>query len=334
VGFFITLPKQRQAVSRLIVFPGSAFGFGDMPHMANIVAIGECMVELSLLGDGAAGLGYAGDVFNTAVYLSRFGDHVDFVSAVGSGDPFSQDILNRLEQEGVSASLVAEVRGKLPGLYAIARAADGERQFFYWREQSPFRQMFDRGDFDRIRSALVASDLIFLSGITQAVIGEAGRRNLHGLLADAKSMGVQIAFDPNYRPRLWPSPKSAREALEEIAPYCSLISVSQPDLDAIYGTEATKALGDWANCGVEVVNRHEDRTVEIFVDGQVYHLPAPEGVRATDTTGAGDSFNAGYISARLSGQGFDASVAAGRRISAAVVQHLGAIISVADMPRP
>ena len=302
--------------------------------MANIVAIGECMVELSLLGDGAAGLGYAGDVFNTAVYLSRFGDHVDFVSAVGRDDPFSQDILNRLAQEGVSASLVAEVDGKLPGLYAIARKAEGERRFFYWREQSPFRQMFDRGDFDRIRSALVASDLIFLSGITQAVIGEAGRRNLHALLADAKSMGVQIAFDPNYRPRLWGSPASARQAMEEIAPNCSLISASQPDLDAMCGADASTVLGDWANCGVEVVKRHEDRTVEVFLDGQVYRLSAPEGVRATDTTGAGDSFNAGYISARLSGQGPEASVAAGRHISAAVVQHFGAIISVEDMPRP
>ena len=303
--------------------------------MANIVAIGECMVELSLLGDGAAGLGYAGDVFNTAVYLSRFGDHVDFVSAVGRDDPFSQDILNRLAQEGVSASLVAEVDGKLPGLYAIARDADGERRFFYWREQSPFRQMFDRGDFDRIRSALVASDLIFLSGITQAVIGEAGRRNLHALLADAKSMGVQIAFDPNYRPRLWGSPALARQAMEEIAPNCSLISASQPDLDAMCGSDASTVLGDWANCGVEVVKRHEDRTVEVFLDGHVYRLPAPEGVvRATDTTGAGDSFNAGYISARLSGVGPEASVAAGRHISAAVVQHFGAIISVEDMPRP
>ena len=302
--------------------------------MANIVAIGECMVELSLLGGGAAGLGYAGDVFNTAVYLSRFGDQVEFVSAVGNGDPFSQDILGKLAEEGVSASLVAEVEGKLPGLYAIERDAAGERRFFYWREQSPFRQLFDHGDFAQIQAALVASDMVFISGITQAVIGEAGRQNLHALLAQARSRGVQIAFDPNYRPRLWPSPEAARLAIETIIPHCSLISASQPDLEAIYGTTASDVVVTWARHGVEVVNRHEDRTVEVFGDGRSLRLPAPEGVRAMDTTGAGDSFNAGYISARLRGRDFEASVEAGRRISAAVVQKLGAVISVEDMPRP
>lgn len=302
--------------------------------MANIVAIGECMVELSLLDGGSAGLGYAGDVYNTAVYLSRFGAQVSFVSAVGRGDPFSQAILDGLASEGVRSDLVQQVDGRLPGLYAIERDAHGERRFFYWREQSPFRQMFDADDLSAIRGVLAAADLIFLSGITLAVIGETGRRNLSGMLAEAAARGVKVAFDPNYRPRLWTSPKAARQAMDDLLPHCALISASLPDLEAMYETTNPAGPADWARGGAEVVARYEDRTVEVFSGGEVIRRPPPAGVRAIDTTGAGDSFNAGYISARLSGQGADGAVEAGRRISAAVVQKLGAIIPVEDMPSP
>jgi len=51
-----------------------------------------------------------------------------------------------------------------------------------------------------------------------------------------------------------------------------------------------------------------------------------------DTTGAGDSFNAGYLAARLSGRDPRAAVAAGRRLARVVVQHLGAVIPRDAMP--
>jgi 2-dehydro-3-deoxygluconokinase len=59
--------------------------------------------------------------------------------------------------------------------------------------------------------------------------------------------------------------------------------------------------------------------------------PGPT-VKATDTTGAGDSFNAGYLATRLGGGSIEDSVAAGRKLAGIVVQHRGAIIPRAAMP--
>lgn len=93
--------------------------------MAGVIALGECMVELSLGGPTAAAVGYAGDTFNTAVYLSRLGLATAYATAVGAGDPFSAGILDLMAAEGISRELVVEAPGRVPGLYAIQRDATG-----------------------------------------------------------------------------------------------------------------------------------------------------------------------------------------------------------------
>src|SRR5258708_21697261 len=87
-------------------------------QMAGVISLGECMVELSLTGPGAAQVGYAGDTFNTAVYLRRLGLPTAYGTGLGAGDPFSRAILERMAEEGLSRELVVEAEGRLPRLYA------------------------------------------------------------------------------------------------------------------------------------------------------------------------------------------------------------------------
>jgi 2-dehydro-3-deoxygluconokinase len=302
--------------------------------MGGVIALGECMVEVSLLPAAVARIGYAGDVFNTSVYLRRLGQHVRFASALGTDDPFSQAILHQMAAEGIGDDMMARVPGRLPGLYAIERDAAGERRFFYWREQAPFRQLFDVADLTRLRDALRGASLIYLSGISMAVLGETGRACMLDMLADAHGHGVGIAFDPNYRARLWPSAEAAQASLEAIVPLCRIVSVSSPDLEALYDMPLSQVAARWASHGAEVVTRDEDRTVEVHTDSGVARFPPQPVGPAVDTTGAGDSFNAAYLATRLAGGTPEAAVANGRRIAAAVVQGLGAIIPIEDMPPP
>jgi 2-dehydro-3-deoxygluconokinase len=290
------------------------------------------MLEVGLTGPGQAALGYAGDSFNTAVYLCRLGRSVSYGTALGREDPFSQGMLRLMADEGLDASLIPQVEGRLPGVYAIDRDATGERRFFYWREQAPARDFFTLADRQALRKAATSARLIYFSGVSLAIVGEAGRVAFCELLAEAKAAGAAIAFDPNHRTRLWPDAAAARRALAAVTPLCRYISCGVTDLQALYGDAAEAQPAEWAKAGAEVVLRYEDHAVTVLEGAEFTRLRPDPPVRALDTTGAGDAFNAGYLNARLDGRDPRQAVTAARRLSNIVVQHIGAIIPRAAMP--
>lgn len=293
--------------------------------MARVVAIGECMVELALADANQAALGYAGDTFNAAVYMRRLGLEVSYATAIGRGDPFSAAILRRMAEEGIDVSLVGLADGRLPGLYAIQRDLAGDRRFYYWRAEAPVRQLFELVSEPLLRNALRRAQLVYVSGITLAVLGR-GRAKLRALLAEAAQAGAAVALDVNYRAQLWPTAQAARLAIEELAPLCTYVSASEED---------AAALGGWSfPAGAETIERLADRTVKVrSKEGDLEFRPAKAEITVVDTAGAGDAFNAAYLASRQAGRRVAGAVTAGRALAEAVIARRGAIIPASAMPR-
>lgn len=301
--------------------------------MARITVLGECMVELSpesSPGNGSADsiyrMGFAGDTFNTAIYMARLGGEVAYCTALGQGDPFSEGVLSAMRREGIDTRLVRQVENRLPGLYAIVLDEHGERKFHYWRERAPIRDLFSAHTADQLIEAAKASGLVYLSGVTLAVVGDIGRARLKDILAYVHSLGVAVALDFNYRPALWPSPEAARAALDGVVPSCRYISLSSEDSRPLYGREAEDLAAEWALAGAEVVARDESHAVNVHQPEGRTATPPPGRVKAVDTTGAGDSFNAAYLSSRLEGLTIPEAVGRAHALAALVVSHRGAIL--------
>src|SRR5262245_50700170 len=179
--------------------------------MTRVASVGECMIELSQAGDGLLRRSWGGDTLNTAVYLARLGVTVDYVTALGD-DPLSDEMVAAWKAEGVGTARVVRVPGRLPGLYLISTDAAGQRRFDYWRDSAPARLLFDLPETDETVAALARYNLVYVSGISLALYGDSGRARLFEALDAARARGGRVAFDTNFRSRLWLDHALARVA--------------------------------------------------------------------------------------------------------------------------
>ncbi len=288
------------------------------------LVIGEPMIEISPLGDDRAALGVGGDTFNTAVYMSRAGQAVEYVTALG-GDAFSARVRARLTLEGIGATCVGRHPTRSVGLYAISLDEQGERSFTYWRSASAARAMFDVLDEGALGALSGAASGLYLTGITLSLFDAAGLERLIELAAGVARRGGMVAFDTNYRPAGWPSAQHARTSIERLAPY---VTVALPtfDDDALLFGDADEAAcaARWRKWGVGEV------CVKAGPNGALLGAGAwiaPQAtLRPVDTTGAGDSFSGAYLAARLSGGTPKAAARAGNALAGQVLMHRGAIM--------
>ena len=294
-----------------------------------VASIGECMVELTLpRGEGEGSrVGFAGDTLNTAIYLKRQAPElqVSYVTALGT-DPLSARMIAFFETEGIDTGLIERRADRVPGLYAISLDAGGERSFTYWRDTAAARTLF-LPPAEIIPSSLKDFDLIYLSGITLAILAPEARSTLATFLETHRRRGGRLAFDSNYRPRLWPDAATARR---EIAAFWAMTDVGLPSLDdemALFGDSGEAAvLARLGAAGIRrgALKRGAEGPLPI---GAAAALPAfPPARKVVDTTAAGDSFNGAYLAALMRGESEPACLAAGHAMASEVIGHPGAII--------
>lgn len=310
--------------------------------MKRLAFIGECMIELRDTGGtgGAMHRTFGGDTLNSAVYAARClqGEEaaVEYVTMLGD-DPFSSEMLTAWRAEGVGTALVTRQAGALPGLYAIRTDATGERSFHYWRSESPARELLADANAAALSACLAEFDLLYVSGITLAILRAAGRDRLFETLAQARARGAIIAFDSNYRPRLWPDEDTAQAEITRGAAAATLILSSFDDERILFGDtspeESARRLHALGAPEIIIKNGAGTCLVSLMGDGLgdakagEWRVTPPAIARPVDTTAAGDSFNAAYLAARLMGAAAQAAAARGAALAAQVIQHPGAIVN-------
>ena len=299
-----------------------------MINKLDFLAIGEVMAEIRQGTDDAFSVGFAGDTFNTAVYCARELSEkpsVGYYTRVGT-DPLSQQFISVAESESLDASHIAADEEKQIGIYAVATDESGERSFSYWRDDSAARTMFS--NHEALRN-LPDARIVYLSGITLAIISASARRRLMDHLKSVSRPGsVLVAFDSNYRPQLWEDKATAQTTIEEM---WNIADIALPSIDdemdlfddateeAVIRRFSMKA---WHACAIKRgANGPVSPTLPI---DELPEFAAASHV--TDTTSAGDSFNGGYLAALLQGKSEPECMLAGHRLASIVVGHSGAII--------
>ena len=295
----------------------------------HLLSIGEVMAEIR--HEPAAGfrVGFAGDTFNTAVYCAReFGPsaRIGYCTRVGR-DPLSRAFLGAAKDEAIDVSQVGLDRERNIGIYAVSTDDAGERSFHYWRGDSAARRMFASGETP---ASLPAASIVYLSGITLAILHPAARERLIAHLRDLRGRDAcHVAFDSNYRPQLWENVGVARRTVHEMWQIADIALPSVDDEIALFGDAGEEAViarfaaSDWRGCAIK---RGALGPVSPLLarDGHPDFAPAADVV---DTTAAGDSFNGGYLAAFLRGEDERGCLLAGHDIASRVVGAPGALIA-------
>lgn len=285
---------------------------------------GEAMLEYHSLG--GTGLRFGGDTLNTAIHMARKGCDVAYVTAVGT-DPISDALVTAWRAEGIDTSHVLRHPKRSPGIYAIHLDDGGERSFLYWRERSAAREMFMLPEMARTLADARDCTLVYYSLITLAVVGDRGRRALLGLSRQRRAEGRAVAYDSNYRPAQWDSSDQALETSMAAAGLATIGLPTNVDENQLGGTDLSYAeiAARWRAAGCNEV------IVKAGAAGCFYAGPertaafTARNVDVVDSSGAGDAFNAGFLSGWLGGHDIAEAVELGQALARKTLRHLGAI---------
>ena len=271
---------------------------GDWPRVGT-----EILMDKSEVRPG----GSAGNAVLAARYL---GERAELVSAVGS-DELGSWLRDQLDGEGAA---LAVCDGPTTLTVGVIHAS-GERTFFTTRGH------LEQLTYELLRPRVPPSGPGSIALLSGAFLTPALRASYPRLIDELIRLGYRVALDTNWPPPGW-SPALRVEVAGWIA-RCDHVLLNDLEVMSLAdaATDLDTALARLAprlKPGATLVAKSGERGAVAVADGRRCECAA---TRATifDTVGAGDSFNAGYLLARLHGAGLDDALAAGCAAAATIL---------------
>jgi len=293
-----------------------------------VLVVGECMLELRHRSQLELELGFAGDTYNTAVYLYRMADRlgvdveVGYLTGLGD-DMYSTQMRSAWRREGIADRSVT-IPGRQPGLYVVHTDPGGERSFTYWRSASAASVLFAGTQWlDQLNA-----DLVHFSGITLQLMSRTALSGFLDRLAKLRSQGSTVSFDTNFRPSGWNDVAEAREVFARAAGQADIVLATDDDEQLLWGDRPQESAERYRQWGArEVIVKMGPAGALVANASGTQPVPATPVPVVVDTTAAGDSFAGAYLAARLTGKPPVEAARLGAATAAVVIQSPGAIIA-------
>lgn len=257
-----------------------------------------------------------GSPANLAMNMARLGNSAMLVACVGNDD-MGNILRNYVERTGVDVTNVAQVNDPTTLILVTRSAAVSNFQAYRNADfqlsirQFPFQKFEDISIFHSTCFALSKNP-------AQHVILDAGER--------AKRAGCQLSLDANYAEKIWPDRLEAQRVVAEWSRLGSLIKISDVDWSRLYENSSPQpeaVIEHFLKMGAaEVCFTLGDKGCWVGNTEGAHYLPARK-VEVKDTTGAGDAFWSGYLTARLEGVSPLECAVAGRKMAELKLAHFG-----------
>jgi 2-dehydro-3-deoxygluconokinase len=300
--------------------------------MVDIVTMGETMIQLNAFTSGP--LRYvnyfekhaAGTESNVAVGVTRMGYSAGWISRLGSGE-LGRYIYNTLKGEGVDVSQVKFDPDAPTGLYFVQRdfPIPGKSVVYYYRSGSAASRL-NEGDVD---AEYISSAKIFhTTGITLA-LSESCKKAVDKAIEVSKNANTLISFDTNIRLKLW-SPEEARNTILGYLDSTNIFFTDINDSKILIGEDnPEKAAEKFLDLGpgTVVIKMGEEGAYAAKSNGKTAFKPAYK-VPVIDMIGAGDAFDAAFLSSMLRGYSLEQSLEAANAAGALCITVRGDIEAI------
>lgn len=298
----------------------------DTPTL-DVITLGETMVAFAAHEPGPLAQAQtfskiaAGAETNVGVGLARLGLKVGWLSRLGR-DSFGDYVRAAVSGEGVDCSAVVEDPTRPTGFMLKSRALEGADPTVEYYRRGSAASALSIADFDEARFR--AARHLHVTGITPALSAGAAELIEHAMRF-MRAQGRTISFDPNLRPKLWPSREAMAEHLNRLAGLADWVLPGLAEGRTLTGLQTPQEIaGFYLDRGARAV------VLKLGPQGAYWRTAEGEGEVAgvkvehvVDTVGAGDAFAVGVISGRLEGLAWPAVLARANWIGAQAVQVVG-----------
>jgi 2-dehydro-3-deoxygluconokinase len=205
--------------------------------MASIATFGEIMLRLSppakelLFQSPRLEAVFGGGEANVAVSLAILGHRSRWISVVPS-NPAGDAALRELRRYGVDIGAVVRGGRRLGIYFAETGANERPSRVLYDRDGSGLAEA-GPGEIDW-DAALDGMDRLHVTGITPALSASAAALTLEAVKA-ARSKGMRVSLDLNYRSKLWRYGRPAPEVIRDIAAHADLLIGNEEDCQKALG---------------------------------------------------------------------------------------------------
>ena len=292
--------------------------------LMRVITFGEIMLRLAPEGyyrfvqAVSYGAIYGGGEANVAVSLAGFGVDAAFVTKLPKHE-IGQGAVNKLREFGVDTSLIVRGGGRV-GIYFLERGASQRpSKVIYDRAHSAIAEA-EEADFDWDK-IFKGANWFHFTGITPALSGSAAAICLAACKA-AKSKGITVSCDLNYRANLWPREK-AGEVMCKLMEFVDICIANEEDAADVFGIRASGsdvASGKISHDGYrevasaliskfgfkqaaitlrESISANDNNWGAMLCTGNDFYFSKKYAVHIVDRVGGGDSFSAGLIYANL-----------------------------------
>jgi len=229
---------------------------------------------------------------NVACGLVKLGTPAAFVGCVGLDEP-GDTLVNLLEDVGVDGRGIQRHPTAPTRMVYVVRSLGGDREFAGFGEfsASAFADAFLQAD--QLPNELFESAKFLVVGTLELAYPESAAAVRRALdLAEAHSM--QVLMDVNWRPMFWEQPDAAKGVILELLPRVHLLKLSAEEAEWLFDTRDPAAVHRQQSHLVGVLITDGERGCAYSLADNTGNIPA-FSVDVEDTTGAGDSFVAGFL---------------------------------------